>query len=338
MDVSFTNAPESMSQVPEEYKDIIGYSHAAYEILKAFDRAGIKTAIDEPISPIGISMGYPSDYKFYPNQYKIGYTAWESTELKENWLQPMLDVDELWATSSWTAEVFKETTGREDIHTYIHGISMDWKPIKRFKSDKFRFLHIGEPQYRKNGQLVIDAFIDLFKDNSDVQLIMKASHINTTRVFNEDGSIHGSPESKYKNIRIITDDLSHKDLIYLYHKCDALVYPTTGEGFGFIPLQALATGMPTISTWQWAEYKDFITNPLYSELRNTEQPLLHPGNTYYVEKEEVKKHMIDVYENYDKYVKQAYKNSFKIHMEYDWDRVSYDTINRIKKILKNRGL
>lgn len=338
MSVSFTTAAENMEKFKQGYHDVMGYGHASYEIMNSFSRAGISVDIANPSSSIGISMGFPIDYKFYPGQYRIGYTAWESTELKDGWLEKMLDVDELWATSSWTAEVFKERTGREDIHVYPHGITTDWEPKKRSSGPIFRFLHVGEPQARKNGQLVVDTFIELFGNDESVQLVLKASNINSTRIFNPDGSLAGSPDSRYKNIKIITEYLSHNQMIELYHKSHAMVYPTTGEGFGFIPLQSLATGMPTISTYQWAEYKNYITNPIKSYLVDSEYPRLHPGKVYSVDKEDLKRNMLDVYVNYDKYSQDCYKNSFKIHMDYDWDHVSYDTINRVKKILKTRGL
>ena len=336
-DVSFTTAAENMKKMVQGYHDIMGYGHASYEIIKAFDRAGISSEINSQNCPIGISMGFPTDYKFYPGQYRIGYTAWESTELKDGWIDQMLSVDELWATSQWTADVFKDTTGREDVFVYKHGITMDWSPLKRNRSDIFRFLHIGEPQVRKNGQLVVDAFTKLFGNDDSFQLILKVSSINTTRVYAPDGSILGSPDSKYKNIKIIDDYLSHEQMIHLYHRSNAMVYPTMGEGFGFMPLQSIATGMPTISTYDWADYKEYITNPLNSTLTTSEYPMLHPGKIYNVDISDLINSMSNLVDNYDKYSKIAYKNSFKVHMDYDWDRVTEPTEKRIKKILKSRA-
>lgn len=337
MHVTFSTAAENMARLADDKKDFMGYSHASYEIMNTFERFGIKTSIAKRDAPIGISMGFPRDYRFYDHQYKIGYTAWESTELKDGWLEKMLMCDELWATSSWTAEVFKKTTGREDIHVYPHGISESWRPVKRNVSETFRFLHVGEPQARKNGQLVVDAFVELFGNDNRYQLILKCSNINTTRIYMPDGSILGSPDSKYKNILIITDEFPHKKMVELFQKTHALIYPTTGEGFGFIPLQALATGMPVATTYEWAEYKNFITVPIESTLSPSEYPMLHPGNVFNVSKDEVKKSMIDLVENYDVHSKKSYKNSFHVHMEYDWMKVTEPTSEKIKNIFKSRG-
>lgn len=231
MRISFSTAAENMAQLSDDRKDLMGYSHASSEAMKALNRKKFACDILDPGAPVGISMGFPSDYRFFKNQYKIGYTAWESSELRDGWLDMMLYVDELWATSSWTAEVFKKTTGREDVHVYPHGITKDWSPRKRYRKDIFRFLHVGEPQSRKNGQVTVDAFIELFGNNPEYQLILKCTNINTTRIFSDDGRILGGPDSKYKNIKIITQEFSHNTMVDLYHTASALIYPTTGEGF-----------------------------------------------------------------------------------------------------------
>lgn len=326
-----------MNSLDDDKKDLMGYSHASYESMSALQRAGFSCGILDPSAPVGISMGFPSDYRFYSHQYKIGYTAWESTSFREGWLDHMMEVDELWATSSWTAEVFRENTGREDVHVYPHGITKDWSPKKRNNNGVFRFLHVGEPQSRKNGQVTVEAFSELFGNDPAYQLILKCTNINTTRVFNEDGTILGGPDSKYKNIKVITQQFSHKTMIDLYHASNALIYPTTGEGFGFIPLQALATGMPVATTTPWSEYKKFITVPIPSYFSPSDNQVIHPGNVYNVCKEDVKKSMIDLVENYEKYSKKSFKNSINVHKEFDWDAVTNATSERLKNIFKSRG-
>ena len=173
MEVSFTTAAEEMANLIDQMKDLNGYSHASYQIYQAFSRAGIDVKIGRQDCPVGISMGFPSQYRFTPNQYKIGYTAWESTEIKEGWKDQILRCDDIWATSSWTADVLRNATGREDVHVYPHGLDIDWRPVKRKRKNVFRFLHIGEPQARKNGQMVVEAFAELFGNDPDYQLILK---------------------------------------------------------------------------------------------------------------------------------------------------------------------
>lgn len=335
MRLSLSGAAEDVVRIPENSKDIVGYSNATSNIMRVFEDNGFECEIKSH-APVGIGIGYPTDYSFEPHQYKIGYTAWESTKLRPEWYEIMGSCNEVWATSSWTARVFKKQLGR-DIHVFPHGINSDWAPHRREVQEVFRFLHVGEPQIRKNGQLVIDAFVETFGKDPKYQLIMKTSGINTTRVYGLDGSIVGSPDAHYPNITILNQELTHDQMIELYNKCHALVYPTAGEGFGFIPLQALATGMPTISTWQWAEYKEFITIKLKSHLSESIHEVLHPGLTYDVDKEDLKSSMVDVVENYNVYHKNALSNSPKIHKKFNWETVSKPTVSRLKNIFETRG-
>lgn len=337
MQISFSGAAEEFHQIPKDRKDIVGYSNAIGNIFREFEKFDINCSVNDPSAAVGIGMGYPTDYKFFPHQYRIGYTAWESTQLQHGWFDIMNNCHDIWATSSWTARVFKKQLDR-DVFVYPHGIGPSWTPLKRSIDGPFRFLHVGEPQIRKNGQLVVDAFVEQFGKDPNFELILKSGGMNTTRIYGPDGSIIGSPDAHYENIRIINEQLTHEQMVRLYHLCNALVYPTAGEGFGFIPLQALATGMPTISTWQWAEYKDFITIKLRSSLGETIHEVLHPGMTYNPTKEDLKISMQLAVDNYDEYAHSAFTSAPLVHKEFDWEYVSKPAIKRLKNIFKSRGL
>lgn len=335
MELSFTGVAPSVQKI--EIKDSNGYYHASHQMMLALERAGFRSNVNSLNAPVGIAFSEASFYSFQPRQYKIGYSAWESDKLKKEWESGLEIVDELWATSSWVADVYRKNTRFEDVHVYPHGIDRSWAPYKRKRNKIFTFLHVGEPQVRKNGQLVVDSFIKLFGNDPNFRLIMKCTNINTTRIFNPDGTIAGGPDGKYKNIKLITQPISHELMVQLFHRADAMVYPTMGEGFGFIPLQALATGLPTATTTPWAEYEKFITVPIESKLGPSEYPQVHPGNLFHVSQSDVEKSMIDLVENYEKYNKDSYKKSFHVHMEYDWDKVTESTAQRLRNIFKTRG-
>lgn len=97
----------------------------------------------------------------------------------------------------------------------------------------------------------------MFGNNPDYQLTIKSHHFHSIRVYDKDGRFF-NPEDLYSNIKAINEDYSVEQLVALYHSHDVLIYPSWGEGFGFIPLQALATGMPTICTYDWAQYKNTL--------------------------------------------------------------------------------
>ena len=331
MKVSFTGAPEYMDRN-------VGYGEASFHVFKEFEKQGIECLIGSPSAKIGMSFIQPNQYKFGKYQYKIGYTPWESTGIPDEWKTPLLTgIDEMWTTSQWCADVFKQYTNKP-VFVYEHGIEDEWIPIKRtINPDRpFRFLHIGEPYFRKDAQRVVEAFIKTFGDDPRFELVLKCSRMNTTRVFDPvTGQVQGSPGAFYPNIKTIESLLSTEQMNGLYDLCDAFVYPSWGEGFGFNPLQAMAKGIPAICTSVWAPYARYITAPLDSEKVSSPWPTVHPGEMYRPNFEQLMFYMKDVYENYDKYSDLAYKNAFLIHKDYNWTKVSKPAVQRLKEIHEN---
>ena len=84
------------------------------------------------------------------------------------------------------------------------------------------------------------------------------------------------------------------------------------------------------------EYEKFITVPIEGVLGPSPWEDMHPGNTFNVTKDQIKNAMLDMVENYDKYAKQTFKNSFLIHDEYSWDNVNLKALERLKEIKKSR--
>ena len=208
-----------------------------------------------------------------------------------------------------------------------------WKPRRRKPDGVIKFLHIGEPAPRKAGQMVVNAFTQLYGNNPSYSLTIKAYHNNTTRVYNNyiDKEIIGLPNYIYNNINIITEEFTESQLLQLYYDHDVLVYPSYGEGFGFIPLQALATGMPTICTSAWADYKNFI-GPLSLKSKLTQSPFLNlPGLVFEPNYQHLLELMRDVVLDYNAYSGYYYAQSTKIHEKYNWLQLTEKSFDHIFK-------
>jgi glycosyltransferase involved in cell wall biosynthesis len=327
MEVSWTGAHEYMVTT-------VGFGNASWHILNSFHKLGIKSGINQAEPPIGICFNQPQEYKFYDGQYRIGYTPWESTGLFPDWKEHADKCNEIWTTSKWNKQIFENAYDRE-VFVYLHGIDHKYAPAKRkyLGNKPFTFMHLGEPFDRKDGQMVLNTFIKLYANNPNYKLIMKCTQLHTLHMPNStDPFIDGI----YNNIEIITDLLTDEDLLSLYGSIHCFVYPSWGEGFGFNPLQAMAMGIPTICTSAWAEYANHITLPLESSMGPNPWQNIHPGDMCKPDVEQLAQHMISVVENYSHYSDIAFKNSFKIHEEYDWDLVSRPAVGKIKKILKSR--
>jgi glycosyltransferase involved in cell wall biosynthesis len=328
--VSFTGAPEYLDRN-------VGYGEASTHIVRTFMKLGIQPLIKSDSADIGISFVQPDEYSFSPHQYKIGYTPWESTEFLPNWEKGIESCDEIWTTSQWCGEIFKAKTNKP-VFVYEHGIEDSWIPKKRKidESRPFRFLHVGEPAFRKDAQMVVDAFVSLYGNDPRYELILKCSNLNTTQVTDPISKrLKGSPNAFYDNIKIIESYISVEQMKGLYDLCDVFVYPSWGEGFGFNPLQAMASGIPTICTGGWASYERYITMPLNSTWHPSPWQEIHPGLMLKPSYFELKNYMEDVVKDYDYYSALAYRNSFLIHKDYNWEKISKPAIERLKEIQKS---
>lgn len=310
-----------------------GYGYATANIIESLERLGHRVGYGYPKAPVQINFAQPFQFKMHKDQYQIGYTPWESTVVPSTWF-PLADyVDEFWAPSEWNAQTFADAGIRQPIKVYPHGIDKIWKPKKRQEGEVFKFLHIGEPAPRKAGQMVVDAFIQLYGNNPKYHLTIKAHKVNTTRVHNNyiDKQIIGLPDAIFNNITTITEEYTEDQLVQLYHDHHALVYPSYGEGFGFIPLQAMATGMPTICTSGWAQYDKFL-GPLKLKSKLVGSPFLNlPGLVFEPNYNRLLDLMREVVYDYKAYAGYYYAQSTKIHEEYDWDRLTNNAFEDIFK-------
>ena len=216
----------------------VGFGYAGKNIVKSLNNLGHNVSYANPKSDIQLSFTQPHHFKFHKGQYQIGYTPWESTSMRQDWVDRFNQCDEVWTTSDWCAKMFKENGITKPLYVYPHGIESFWKPKRRVlrEGQPLKFLHIGEPSPRKDGQLVVDVFIKLFGNNPDYQLTVKAHNNSTIRIYSDQNELI-SPNAIYDNIKIIIDEYTEDELVNLYHAHHVLVYPSWGEGFGFIPLQ-----------------------------------------------------------------------------------------------------
>ena len=317
----------------------VGFGYAGQNIVKTLQEIGHKVTFADPNAQVQLNFTQPQHYKLHKNQYQIGYTPWESTKIRDEWRERMNLCNEVWATSDWCADVYRNNGVESPIYVYPHGIEEVWSPKKRILTDgPLKFLHVGEPSPRKDGQMVVDTFIKLFGNNPDYQLTIKAQAHHTIRIYDKRGSLV-PPDHVYSNIKVILDEYPVTMLANLFHQHHVLVYPTWGEGFGFIPLQGLATGMPVISTYDWAQYKNYLGPlKLKSTLTDAETEGVpkavgdsHLGSFFRPDKEHLESQMLDAAINFKAYSGYYYAQSTKIHEEYNWTQLTNNAFDHIFK-------
>lgn len=255
--------------------------------------------------------------KFYDHQYKIYGTHLESTAVWPHWVNSMNDSDEIWVGNQFAADAIISSEVETPVYVFEHGIDDIWVSKLRGQGGKVRFLHVDSGSPRKRADLVEKAFIDAFGKNKNVELTLKYHSSESDAV----KSVLTLFENKNDNIKKIFQTLSQEDMVKLYHSHDVLVYPSEGEGFGFIPLQALSTGMPVISTSRWCSYDKFFKNNIIeSKLGPTSHTGYLHGDVVLAEYDSLVYLMKKVYDNIDSECAFFYKQAPSIYKEYNWQK------------------
>ena len=303
-----------------------GYGVAAIGTIKALQKQKVRVLFNADKPYCAVSFVQPEYYKFYDHQLTIGYTPWESTEIPDTWRYFMNRCGQVWTTSTFCKEVFEASGIEVPVTVVPHGIDPDvWSIEEREIGEKFRFLHVGGETGRKNPQMVIDAFLDLFDGQTNVELVMKSHGPGLARWRRDD--FWGGRAGNHPQITCIEESFEDpNDVAALYHSCHALVYPTNGEGFGFIPFQGIATGMPTICT-DATGCKDFagMSMPLDSQVVPAYG--IHLGDWVQPDEDHLRNLMIEVYEDYNTHRKKAMQSAKIIHSTQTWDHIATQIID-----------
>lgn len=307
----------------------VGYGNAGFQVVRALQKLGHEVPFDDDTAPVQISFCNPVRARVNPDQYTIIYTPWESTFLPEGWLEAFNSADEVWGTSQWVVDVYKAAGVTKPLYVYEHGVNDIWKQPKlrqRAEGEPLKFLHIGEPAPRKGGQMAFDAFRAAFGESDDVHLTIKAHDQNYIYTW-KDGDI--AKLDQFDNVTLNIKHLFEIEMLNLLHEHDVLVYPSYGEGFGLIPLQALATGMPVLSTADWAPYRKYI---MEIESAKMYSPwFFHPGYMYQPSFENLIEWYLYVADNFDYEAGAAHAAAPQVASDFDWMTKTEDAFERIVK-------
>jgi len=182
---------------------------------------------------------------------------WEFGSLPRQWAEVFSSkVDEMWVPSNYVRQIYLDAgIAPERVFVVPNGIdpqafNASVKPYKLKTKKKFKFLFVGGTIYRKGIDVLVNAYLAVFKNSDDVCLVIKD--------FGGDSFYKGQTikekiqkikaEKNSPEIEYIDKTLSEKEIAGLYTACDALVHPYRGEGFGLPILEAMASGLPVIVT------------------------------------------------------------------------------------------
>jgi len=207
-----------------------------------------------------------------------------------------------------------------------HGVNNELFYPKEKNNEKFTFLvSKGWRNLEDRGgtQYAIQAFLEEFTNKDNVELIVKINPAyGIPDINNMVEQIRPKDKSDYPPIRINIDNIHYSKLVDLYNKADVFVMSTRAESFGIPGIEAMACGLPVITT-NFGGQVDYCNEKnswlVGGNLVEMQQELMYEGIKWLTPNiSEIRKAMREAYENKE-IVKSKSKEAIKTGNIFTWD-------------------
>jgi glycosyltransferase involved in cell wall biosynthesis len=331
LDIDINVIPTYMEEIPladKGIKELIDLKST--DILDA--DVIIKTCISNPSDIIG-----------FHGKKRIYYTLLEADRIPPYWVRALNTVDEVWTMSEWGKKSFIDSGVKTPIKVMQGGVDLNiFNPNREPlfpKSDKFRFLFVGKWQRRKGVDVLCKAFAEEFSADEDVELFLACDSIKIyTPNYNIFEALFNLKLGANRaNIRIVQGILdNYQDMGRYYTSADCFVNPTRGEGWNLPLIEAMASGLPCITT-NWSAHTEYTNedNCILLDkykLEKANDTFLEFGNWAEPNIDELKQKMRWVFENREEAQKIGDKAADDMQ-GWTWDKAAKKVKKRLEEIV-----
>jgi glycosyltransferase involved in cell wall biosynthesis len=285
-------------------------------------------------------------------RYKICFSEFECDPIPIEWIPYLNMMDEIWVPTRWMRTIYEQAGVRPPIYVMPLGTDPNYFhpgiiPAQMPYPEKIRFLCNATWEPRKNLRNLILAFQMEFSASDNVCLVIKTANMGL--VEDVKAEVESIPRQKGRaRVYIQESIVPDEELGSFYTAGDAFVLPTRGEGWGMTLYEALACGIPVITTDYSAPaevLRDENGKPMpgvhFIEHRtaSAQTKYVYMQNTRWAEPiiPELMKKMRKVYNNIDKEKEAAQRTGQFIRENYHWQKVCKIMNKRLEEIYKKGG-
>ncbi|MGR5297191.1 methyltransferase domain-containing protein [Vibrio mediterranei] len=220
------------------------------------------------------------DYpEVFEGKYNIVLPYWEFQSMPDHHVKAIHKADEVWVPCGFLEGVFKRYSIAPVIKMPLHiQVPIDTVDNSRerynLSDDDFVFLmnfDANSLMARKDPIATVLAFERAFTEDN-VKLVIKTKFTNSRSVSSDYLTTLQAAVARNRNVILIDENYSSKDMLNLMKSCDVFVSPHRCEGLGRSALEAMLMSKPVIIT-PYSGFSEYIDNDLCSKIPYTMIPV-----------------------------------------------------------------
>lgn len=267
----------------------------------------------DPKASVDVHVGVPYSKKgWLTGTHRVCFTMWETTVLPDNFVRWLSQYDQILVPCEHNVAVF----GAHHPDVAVVPLGVDhavWSPGAD-PDGPFKVLAGGSLWQRKGLDKVVEAFQRAAIPGSVLE-IKAAPHALDV------------PKVKWpENIRLLRTWMGIEEQVAWFRSGHVFMAPSRGEGFGLIPLQAIAAGIPTILTATSGQEQ--FSHLATGVVPHKKVPAYTIGEWDEADINALTEQLLDHHRNWTKYRKQALVNSKK-SVEFSWPKAAEKLVSAV---------
>ena len=278
----------------------------------------------------------------------IKWGIFETDSLPDDYISYLKRSHLVWVPSQWAKTVLvSHGIDGDQIHVVHEGVDPNiYHPYCRPKSSTggvFRFFMCGKKETRKGFDELLEGFKIAFGSDATTELHLKADYFwggQAEAKAKQDELARQIDDLGLTNVASISSALSTSDMALLYNNYDAMIFPSRAEGWGLPLIEAIACGLPVISTYHSGHTEYLATiDGQFVRLDHQLHPITCPeflqhwksgGQWAVASPEEIAAKLVFLKEHYSSFQKHAMTASQTIRDHFSWRHAAEQAVGSLQ--------